>query len=105
MTNYVRSDGSDLENINLEPKTVIEEVLQNVALILATAKFSVPLMRDFGLPMKFIDRPESAAMSVMIGEIYDAVEKYEPRAIIEGIEFEKGDNGKIIAIVGVSVNE
>ena len=32
-----------LEKINLAPEDITEEVLQNVAIILSTPKFSVPL--------------------------------------------------------------
>lgn len=101
----VTNETSTLGNINLNPTTETEEVLQNVAMILSTPKFSTPLMRDFGLPMQFLDRRTEAAKSVMIGEVYDAVEKYEPRATIERIEVKESDSsGRVITAVEVSVN-
>lgn len=42
---------SALQNINMEPQTTEEEIAQNVAVILATPKFSVPLDRGLGMDM------------------------------------------------------
>lgn len=39
---------SILREINMEPQTETEEIMQNVAVILATPKFSVPLDRGLG---------------------------------------------------------
>lgn len=38
-----------LKKINLAPENTVEEVLQNVAMIISTPKFSVPLDRGFGM--------------------------------------------------------
>ena len=46
---------SALQNINMEPQTTEEEIAQNVAVILATPKFSVPLDRGLGMDMNFLD--------------------------------------------------
>ena len=46
-----------LQEINMEPQTETEEIMQNVAMILATPKFSVPLDRGLGLQMAFLDKP------------------------------------------------
>ena len=42
----------DLKNINLDPETTEEEVLQNVAVIISTPKFSVPLDRGLGMAQR-----------------------------------------------------
>ena len=42
--------------LNLAPETLEEEVLQNVAIIVSTPKFSVPLDRGLGLAQRFIDK-------------------------------------------------
>lgn len=66
--------------LNLAPETLEEEVLQNVAIIVSTPKFSVPLDRGLGLAQRFIDKPIQVAQSILISEVLDAVEEYEPRA-------------------------
>ena len=45
---------NDLQKINMEPQTVTEEIMQNVAVVLATPKYSVPLDRGLGLNMTFL---------------------------------------------------
>lgn len=91
--------------INLAPETTEEEVLQNVAMILATPRFSVPLDRGLGLPQEFVDKPLPAAQAIVIAEIIDAVETHEPRATVENIYFEQGEiPGKMIPFVEVSIN-
>lgn len=37
-----------LEAVNLAPESTLEEILQNVAVIISTPKFSVPLERGWG---------------------------------------------------------
>ena len=64
--------------LNLAPETLEEEVLQNVAIIVSTPKFSVPLDRGLGLAQRFIDKPMQVAQSILISEVLDAVEEYEP---------------------------
>lgn len=73
--------------VNLAPETVTEEVLQNVATIISTPKFTVPLDRKLGLMSSVIDRPIPIAKALIIGEIMDAIEEYEPRAEIVEITF------------------
>ena len=48
-----------LKKINLAPESTVEEVLQNVAIIISTPKFTVPLDRGLGLAQRFIDKPSS----------------------------------------------
>lgn len=78
--------------VNLAPETVIEEVLQNVATIISTPKFTVPLDRRLGLMASVIDRPIPVAKALIIGEIMDAIEEYEPRAEIVNVTF--ADDGE-----------
>lgn len=59
--------------LNLAPETLEEEVLQNVAIIVSTPKFSVPLDRGLGLAQRFIDKPIQVAQSILISEVLDAV--------------------------------
>ena len=60
-----------LEKINLAPEDTTEEVLQNVAVILSTPKFSVPLERGLGLAQRFLDKPIPAAQSILISEVLE----------------------------------
>ena len=93
-----------LKKINLAPKTMVEEVLQNVAMILSTPKFSVPLDRGFGMAQRFIDKPIQTAQPILISEVLDAIEEYEPRAEVENVSFVMGDRpGAMIPIAEVNI--
>ena len=70
----------DVKNFAFVEEDQTRRVLSNVATILATPKGSVPLYREFGLDMRFLDKPEPVARSMMIGPVREAVERWEPRA-------------------------
>lgn len=91
--------------INLAPETVVEEVLQNLTMILSTIKSTVPLDRNFGLSARFVDKPTPVAEAMLVSEVLDAIEQYEPRAEIVNISFERDEGtGKIIPRLEVNIN-
>lgn len=91
--------------INIAPATLIEEIIQNVAMILSTPKGTAPLFRDFGADISFLDRPIRAAESLIVAEVYDAIEMFEPRAEILSVSFEREEmTGRLIPIVEVGIN-
>lgn len=91
-------------NINFNPVTVQEEIAQNLFVLLTTLKGSVPLDRNFGLNQKFIDKPISAAQQLLIAEIYDTVEKYEPRVEIVDISFDSDSlSGILFPVLEVKI--
>jgi phage baseplate assembly protein W len=93
-----------LEKINLAPETTTEEILQNVAVIISTPKFSVPLDRGLGLAQRFLDKPIQTAQPILVAEVMDAVEEYEPRVQIDNVTFELGDTpGALVPVVEVSI--
>ncbi|MCL2636972.1 MAG: hypothetical protein FWD48_01245 [Oscillospiraceae bacterium] len=92
-------------NINIMPASREEEIKQNVAMILATPTFSVPLDREFGVSTDITDRPIQVAQSLITSEIYEKIGRYELRAEIVSITFERDDkNGKLIPKVEVTDN-
>jgi hypothetical protein len=72
-----------------EEDTAAAEVLQNVATILATPKGSVPLYREFGVSMEAIDRPIPVAKTLLIAQVTEAVEEFEPRAKVVKVTIEE----------------
>jgi phage baseplate assembly protein W len=92
--------------INLAPKTLVEEISQNISTILLTPKFSVPLDRRFGLSSQFLDKPTPVSKAVLVAEILDAIEHYEPRVKVLNISFEGNDMvGKVIPRLEVDIIE
>ena len=98
----IRGDGTLLKNIDLSPKNEYQEVLQNVAIIIDTWENTCPLLRALGLPGQLIGRPLPVVKNIMVGQLYDQIEQYEPRAILGGITFEENAFiGKLIPIVEI----
>ncbi|HWP51649.1 MAG TPA: GPW/gp25 family protein [Clostridia bacterium] len=97
----------DLGRITLNERDTVASVLQNIAIILKTRQQSVPLYRDFGIPMEFIDRPIPVAKPLLISEITEAISNYEPRATVIGITFQEdaATPGKLIPTVEVEITD
>lgn len=75
--------------VNFAPETEAEEILQNVRTILSTPIGTVPLYREFGISWEHVDKPYSVAKQLMMVEIIEAIEKFEPRAKVESVEFDE----------------
>ena len=97
-------DLSENTPITLFPSQTVEEVLQNVRVILSTPRGSVPLARDWGIDMGFIDKPLTVAKTMAIAAIHDAL-SLEPRAVIKNITFTADNSGRLIPRVEVSVKD
>ena len=81
-----------LSEVNFAPSSEEAEVVQNVRTILATRVGTVPLDRDFGVSWEHLDKPLPVARSLMRAEVIEAIERYEPRANIESVEFEETES-------------
>lgn len=95
-------------NISLAPKTIEEEVLQNIWTLLSSLEYDVPLDCKFGINGDFIDKPIQTAKALVVSEIYEKIEQYEPRAEIIDITFATSDEeamqGILKPIVEVKIN-
>ena len=95
---------NETPQIDFAPASVVEEVIQNVRTIITTIKYSIPLDRGFGIDGDVVDLPINVAQAKLTNEIFRAIRRYEPRAVIESIAFKGEDTGRLIPIVGVSIN-
>ena len=86
MSKYIVSLGS---SVNFAPETEAEEILQNVRTIISTRIGTVPLHRGFGVSWEHIDKPYPVAKQLMMVEVIEAIEKYEPRVKVESVEFDE----------------
>ncbi len=87
--------------------TGLEGLEQEIRVVLATRKGSVPLDRDFGISWDFVDLPMSEAMPRMIAEMGCQLEKYVPRIRVRDIAF-SSDNameGHLQPVVTVEIRE
>lgn len=103
MANYIVSSEEGTLQLNQNDPNL--SVLQNIALILKTKRGTVPLDRDFGLEMQFIDKPIDIAETIAYTEVTEAVEEYEPRASVTDVSFSTGADGKMILNVEVEIED
>ena len=92
-------------NINLCPENELEEIRQNIATILSTPKYSVPMYRDFGVEGGIVDKPTVIAKSKLISEIISSIRQYEPRVEVESVSFTATADGVLKPRVKVIINE
>lgn len=84
--------------------TGVDEIVQNVRIILSTAQGSVPLDRNFGMEITSMDEPITIAKARLTTAIMYAIAEYEPRAIVQEVQFEEDlQTGKLIPIVKIEV--
>lgn len=95
----------DLKHIQLKPKSMVEEIKQNVAVILATPKGSVPMYRDFGLDMSFLDKPMNVAKNMAVIPVREAIEGWEPRAVYKDMTLaaDPSNPGKLTFTVQIEI--
>ena len=79
--------GLDTTAINLFPQTIVEEILQNVAVLITTVIGTVPLDRRLGVPITFIDEPQPRGMMKLTIFMLETIQTYEPRVQVQEIDF------------------
>ena len=95
---------ASLNEINLFPKNEKIEILQNIKTILTTIKGTVPLDRDFGIDGTLIDKPLTVAKPLIVKDIKEKIEQYEPRAKFVSISWSGNDiDGKLIPSIKVAI--
>ena len=97
---------TDVYPLTLNEEDAAKSVRQNIALILTSFRGTIPLYRDFGLSSESIDKPINVARTMLISDIKESVETYEPRATVTDITFKASpDNpSTIIPVVEVEIN-
>lgn len=97
---------TDLTNIRFKEMGTVNEVLRNIAVILATPKGSVPQYREFGLDNSFLDKPLPIARTMAVMPVREAIEQWEPRATYKNITVygDPSNPGKLTFTVEVEIN-
>lgn len=79
----------DLEALRFCESDEARSIVQNIAVILTTAKGTAPGDREFGVDMSFLDLPLPAAKVRLIAAVREAVETFEPRVRVTGVTFDQ----------------
>lgn len=95
-----------LENVKILPTTEIQEIAQNVAMIIATTRGTVPMDRTFGTDGEIIDQPIAIGQARLSAAIATAIREQEPRARVQKI-FYSGDaeDGQLTATARIEIVE
>lgn len=92
-----------MQGIDFAPATEADEILQNLRTIITTAKYSVPLDRDFGIDAEMLDLLLNVAQAKLQSEMITVIKKYEPRVEITSISFIGTADGVLIPKVQVRI--
>lgn len=82
-----------LTSINFAPSNETDEILQNVATILSTVRYSVPYDRALGINPDYLDGPIQLAQAKATADIIASIRTQEPRATVVDIAF-NGDGAE-----------
>ncbi len=83
----------------------VEKALRDVATVLATPKGSVPLHRDFGINVEFLDRPMPVAIQLLRSSIREDVERWVPAVSVVSVDVEKDEaSGRAVPVVEVEID-
>jgi len=83
------------------------EIAQCIKMIITTWRGTVFNMREFGINPAIIDQPENMILANLTIDITNQISKYEPRAEITGISFDRSNllDGEIVPTITFRVKE
>lgn len=90
--------------ISLNEPDTVKSILQNVAIILKTKRGTVPLYRQFGVSMDYLDKPMPVAAPLYHSQIREAIEEFEPRVEVINISFMTDPTTPGVLLPTVEVN-
>ncbi len=75
---------------------------RQLALLLSTREGSMPLDREFGIKMDFLDRPPEVAKSLYTAEVTKKVAMFIPSVRVREVQWTRGEDGKQIKKVVIT---
>ena len=102
---FVVASTSDIRQLAMSETDTVRNILQCVKCILSTRKGTVPLYREFGVDMSYIDKPMQIARQMMYVAVAEAVQEFEPRVeVVDVFTQNDTDNpGRMIPTVEVRI--
>lgn len=78
--------------------TGLAQLAQEIRMVLATRKGSLPLDRDFGVDWSLVDNPENTLLPLAVAEVAQAIEANVPRVTVRSVSFERSNaiDGEVI---------
>lgn len=85
----------------LATKTM-EEIDRRLALLYSTREGTMPLDREFGINMDFVDMPPETAKSLYTAEITKKTAKFVPEVRVKAVTWTAGEAGTLIPKVVIT---
>jgi len=76
-------------------QAAISDLDRRISLLLSTREGTVPLDREFGLNMDFLDSPSQTAKSLYAAEVTKKVARFIPEARVQSITWIGEEMGKL----------
>lgn len=89
-----------LSNLHLDDP--VSRLDTSLRLLYTTRVGTMPLARDFGLNMDFLDRPMEVAKSLFAAEIVEQTAKFIPEVRVQVVTFTMGRDGQLIPKVVIT---
>lgn len=83
-------------------EATVAELDSRLSLLLSTREGTMPLDREFGLNMDFLDMPPETAKSLYTAEVTKKVAKFIPEARVKSVTWTSDGAGKIIPKVVIT---
>lgn len=80
----------------------IEEYGRQISLLLSTPVGTMPLDREFGVDMDFLDMPSETAKSLYTAEITEKIARFLPELRVESVSWEASPAGTLIPKVVIT---
>lgn len=97
----------DIENVIIDINFQAnghEEILQNLQVLYTTPVGTVPFDREFGININLIDYTMPIAKGKLTVEYTEKTRKYEPRAIVKEVNYERSNkDGKLVPKVVIEI--
>ena len=77
----------------------LADIDRQLNLLLTTRVGTMPLDREFGLAMDYLDRPAAVAKSLYVAELVEKVGTFLPAIRVREVKWQAGADGHVLAKV------
>jgi hypothetical protein len=97
--------GATFVGFNYLEAGIVADIQKNIRCLFSTPEGTIPGDRSFGISQEYIEAPRPIAENLLALDVYEKVEKYEPRAVVKEITYGTGDDGQLIPNILIGANE
>ncbi len=83
----------------------VKDIRRCLASLYSVREGEQPLDRNFGLKQDFLDQPVNLAKNMLALEIIEKTRRYEPRVLVEKVDYITSEEGQLIPVVRLKRGE